>query len=67
MPAAEGAARSCGSTTSGELCLAPALGARAGWSAIHPRPESASFPAPWARGGSQSRGIGGQESARAQP
>jgi hypothetical protein len=29
-PAAKGAARSCGSTASGELRLAPALGARAG-------------------------------------
>jgi hypothetical protein len=45
-PATEGAARSCDSTAGGELRLAPALGARAGRSAIRPRPESATFPAP---------------------
>jgi hypothetical protein len=66
-PAAEGAARSCGGTASRELRLTPALGARAGWSAVNPQPESASFPAPSARGQSRSLGIGSQESSRAQP
>jgi hypothetical protein len=66
-PTAEGAARGSSSAASEELHLAPELGAQAGWSAIRPRPESASFPASRARRGSQSRGIGGQESAWAQP
>jgi hypothetical protein len=66
-PTAEGATRGCGSTTSGQLRLAPTLGARAGQSTIRPRPESASFPSLRARGGSQSRDIGGQESSWAQP
>jgi hypothetical protein len=38
-----------------------------GWSAICPRPESASFPAPGVWGGSRGCDIGGQESTRAQP
>jgi hypothetical protein len=66
-PTAEGAVRSCGRTANGELRLAPALGARAGCSAICPRPEPASFPAPGARGGSRGHSIGGQVSSRAQP
>jgi hypothetical protein len=45
MPTIEGVARGGGSTTSGELSLAPPLGARAGRTAIRPRPESTSFPA----------------------
>jgi hypothetical protein len=52
-----------GGATSGELRLAPVLGARAGWSTIRPRPEFASFPASRARGGSRSRDICGQESS----
>jgi hypothetical protein len=66
-PAIEGAARGCGSAASGKLHLATALGARAGWSAICPRPKSTSFPATGTRGRSQSRGISGPESTRAQP
>jgi hypothetical protein len=46
VPAAEGATRGCGSTTSDELHLAPAVRARAGWCAFR-----------LARGGSRSRDI----------
>jgi hypothetical protein len=52
---------------SGELRLAPALETRVGWSTIRPWPESASFPASKARGGSRSRGICGQELSWALP
>jgi hypothetical protein len=63
--AVEGAARGCGSTASGKLCLAPALEARAGWSAILPRPESSSSSAVGTRGWSRRCGVGGQEPSRA--
>jgi hypothetical protein len=67
VPAVEGDSRGCGSAASGKLCLALALGARAGWNAIYLRPESPSFPATGMRGRSRSRDIGGQEWSRAQP
>jgi hypothetical protein len=63
----EGVARGGGSTTSGELSLTPALGARAGRSIIRAWPESASFPAWRARGGRRSQGISSQEPSWAQP
>jgi hypothetical protein len=65
--AVEGAARGCGSTASGKLHLALALGARAGWSAIHSRSKSASSPAIGTRGRSRSRDISGQAPSRAPP
>jgi hypothetical protein len=67
MPAAESAARGCSSAASGELRLAPALGARTSWSTILPRPEptSSSAAGTWGRG--CGHGIGGHESSRTLP
>jgi hypothetical protein len=64
--AVEGAARSSGGATSGELGLSSALGVWTGWSTILPRPESTTFPATgmWR---SRGHGVGGQEPPRAQP
>jgi hypothetical protein len=63
--AVKGAARGCRSTASGKLRLTRTLGARAGRSAVRPRPESTTSSAIGTRGRSRSRGIGGQEPTRA--
>jgi hypothetical protein len=65
-PAAEGAARGGGGTTSRELSFVPALGVRAGRSTVRtwPEPTSLSASGEWGRGRRCS--VNGQEPPRAQ-